>query len=118
MAASIEPQVRLDLANETLRNYGEIKPDFPPKMVRRLKRKFRCSLDSAEILSQAQYFKEIYKSGASIIWNFITPNGEYARLANVRLEGFESALAEKYPDEDKAIIKAACDWLIYYEYLR
>ncbi|HEX2998395.1 MAG TPA: hypothetical protein VHP14_26450 [Anaerolineales bacterium] len=118
MAASIDPQVRLDLANETLRNYGEIKPDFPQKMARRLKRKFRCSLDAAEILSQAQYFKEIYKSGSSIIWNFIAPNGEYARLENIRLADFETALAEKYPDEDKAIIKTACDWLIYYEYLR
>ena len=118
MAASIDPRVRFDLANETVRYYGEIKLDFPQKMARRLKRKFRANVDTATILMLAKYFKEIYEFGASTIRNFITPNGEYASLGNVKIDQFVTALAEKYPDEDHAIINAICDWLIYYEYLR
>ena len=118
MAASIDPQVRLDLANETVRHYGGIKQDFPQKMARRLKRKFHNNLDAVTILTLATYFKEIYGFGASIIRNFITTKGEYSSLGDIKLDDFVTALANKYPDEDREIIKAICDWLIYYEYLR
>ncbi len=118
MAASIDPQVRLDLANETVRNYGEIKPDFPQKMAKRLKRKFRATVDVTTILTLANHFKEIYGFGASIIRNFITTSGEYASLGDIRLDAFVTALTERYPDEDKEIIKTVGDWVIYYEYLR
>ena len=118
MATSIDHQIRLDVANETVRNYGEIKLDFPQKMAKQLKRKFHANLDPATISTLANYFKEIYEFGASIIRSFITTKGEYASLGDIKLDEFVTALAEKYPDEDKAIIKAICDWLIYYEYLR
>jgi hypothetical protein len=118
VAASIDLQIRFDLANETVRHYGEIKPDFPQKMARRLKRKFHANLDPAVLLTLAKYFKEIYRFGSSVIKNFITTKGEYASLGDVKLDEFVTTLSEKYPDEDKAIIKAICDWLIYYEYLR
>lgn len=65
-----------------------------------------------------KYNYQVYKFGASILGNFITLKGEYACLENIRLADFETAMVEKYPNEDKAIIKAACNWLIYYEYLR
>ncbi len=97
----------------------ELQPDFPQKMAKRLKRKFHADLDVAVISALADHFKEIYKFGSSILYNFITPaKGGYASLENVKIDSLIAALFEQYPDEDKAILKIISDWLVYYEYLR
>ncbi len=119
MTTSIDPQIYSDLANETVRQYGELRQDFPQKMAKRLKRKFRAAVDVATILTLANRFKEIYGFGSSILKGFITPvEAGYASLKNVKIEDFLNALLERYPDEDRSIIKIIGDWVIYYEYLR
>ena len=118
MADSIDHRIYLDLANEAVRDYGELPGDFPQKMARRFKRKFHTSLDTATILNLAGHFKKIYGFGSSIIRNFITTKGVYASLEDIRFDDFMKALAGQYPEEDPATLKTICDWLVYYEYLR
>ena len=73
MEISIDPQVRLDLANETVGRYGEIGADFPQKMANRIKREFHLSLDTVTILTLASHLKQIYMFGSIILSSFISP---------------------------------------------
>jgi len=93
--------------------------DFPQKMAKRIRRKFRANLDIDTISTLANHFKQIYGYCSSILNNFISPvKGEYASLAHVKIDGYMTAIIAQYPDEDKTILKTIGDWAIYYEYLR
>ena len=119
METAIDPQVRWDLANETVRRYGEMSADFSHKMAKRIKRKFHTNLDVATILSLATHFKQIYEFGSSILSGYISPSeNKYANLTDIKIDDFISAFRVQYPKEDKAIVKTISDWVIYYEYLR
>jgi len=119
MATSVDHQIYFDLANETVRRYGEIQQDFPQKMAKRLKRRFHADLNVATILALANHFKEIYQFGASVFKDFITPTkGKYASSGDIKLDYFIAVLIGRYPEENKAILKTISDWVIYYEYLR
>ncbi len=67
MTISLDPQICCDLANETVRHYGELQQDFSQKMAKRIRRKFHAAVDVETILTLVNHFKEIYGFGSSIL---------------------------------------------------
>ena len=119
METTIDLQVRADLANETVRHYGEVPQDFPERMAGRIKRKFHADLDIAAVSTLVNNFRGIYEFGSLILKDFILPlDGKHAIPADIQTDHFVSSLIAQYPDEDKAILETISRWVVYYEYLR
>lgn len=115
----MDKTILLDLANETTRKYGNLAPDFPKKMKRRIKRKFSTKVEIEEVSALSFHFKEIYNFAKSIFSNYLKPpSGEYATPQDIDFENFSAKIAEKYPDDDNDILEKISNWVIYYEYLR
>ena len=115
----MDKNILLDLANETVRRYGDLDPDFPEKMARRIKRKFSVKVETQIILEYIFHYKEIYGFAASILKEYLMhPKGKYADPRDVDVEKFLHRLSERYPDEDNEILEKISGWVVYYEYLR
>lgn len=115
----MDNRVFIDLATETLRKYGELPPDFPEKMAKRIRRKFRVKLEPEKIRELVLHYKEIYAFGKSTLKEYLSPpKGKHISAADVDTERFLASLRTKYPDEFREIIQIAVGYVIYYEYLR
>jgi hypothetical protein len=115
----MEKIILLDLANESVRRYGDLPPDFADKMAKRIRRKFSVKVESQNIFQFALHYKEIYEFGKSILRECIRPsNGRYADSSDVYGERFLNRLREKFPEDDTDILNKISGWIVYYEYLR
>jgi len=115
----VDKNIALDLANETLREYGDLPPDFAEKMVKRIRRKFAVKIEQQDILEHALYYKEVYAFGKSIFKQFLgQQHGKYASSEDVDIEKLIAALVQKYPHDDLEILQNIVGALIYYEHLR
>ena len=109
----------LDLATETGRRFGVLPPDFAPKMVRRLRRKFKVKVSVEEITMLADGYVAIYRFAASVLHECLLPNNdEYASLSHVDGPKFMGKIAAQFPAEDASILNEIAHWVIQYEYLR
>ncbi len=115
----MEKSVLLDLANETVRRYGALAPDFADKMAKRMKRKFAVKIESQKLSEFVLHYQEIYEFAKSILRNNLKPpKGIYADASDVDVENFLYRLIEKFPDDDVDILHKISGWVVYYEYLR
>ena len=115
----MEKDIRLDVANETARRYGETKPDFAKKMAARIRRKFAIQVAPEEIAGLALHYKQMYSFAASILKEHLRPsNTPYAETGNVDFENFLSRISKEFPEDDIDLLRAVCGWVVYYEYLR
>ncbi len=91
----LEKDVLFDLANETVRNYGDIEPNFAQNMVRRIQRKFSVKVMPEEITEYALHYKEIYRFAKSVFRNYLKlPKRKYADPSDIDFENFCFALRE------------------------
>ena len=108
----MQKTILLDLANEAVRRYGELPPDFAAKMAKRIRRKFSMKLEVQEVSELAFHYKEIYSYAKSIFREYLKPPRD------VDGEHFLDRLVQKFPEDDGDILSKISSWVIYYEYLR
>ena len=115
----MQKTILLDLANETVRRYGELPPDFADKMAKRIGRKFSMKVEVQEVSELGFHYKEIYSYAKSIFREYLKPPKDiYADPRDVDGEHFLDRLVQKFPEDDGDILSKISSWVIYYEYLR
>jgi hypothetical protein len=115
----VEKTILLDLANETVRRYGDLAPDFPDKMAKRIKRKFSLKIETQRIAELAHHYKTIYDFAKSILKEYLGPTtGQYSDPKDIDSKNFLAKLVKEYPNDDHEILEKISDYVVYYEYLR
>lgn len=116
---TLDRELLLDLAAEIGRCCAVSPPDFAPKMVRRLQRKFKVKLSPDIITELSANYVSIYRFAAVALKEcLILNNDEFASLSHIDSSKFMSKLTEQFPNEDSAILHEIAHWVIQYEYLR
>ena len=119
MSAPVDPRVVEYVAREALSRYGPIEPGRAAKVRRNLRRNLALSVATEEIEALLRHYKELYRSGASLLRNHLRPPaGKLCDPGDVDFEGLVSALSAENPGDDRALLSLVANWVIYYEYLR
>ena len=115
----MDKEILLDLANETARQYGDLQPDFPRKLVNRIQRKFKIKLDVTTVLDLVDHYKNIYNFSAEVLKDCLLPSeGDYAHPKDVDHKKYTSEITEQFPNDDKDILDIIKKWPMYHNYLR
>ncbi len=70
-------QVLYALVNETVRHYGAAEPDHTPKIVKRIRRKFKTKLAIDAVSKLVSHYQSVYAFAASILKDcLLPPTGE------------------------------------------
>jgi len=115
----LDKQIIFDLANETGRHWDALPPDFPQKMAKRIRRKFKLKLDVETIARLADHNQSIYAFAAVALKDCLLPaKGPYASPADVDNQKYMELIQKQFPNDDKDILDLLAGWAVYYEYLR
>lgn len=115
----VDGRIRWYIAREAARRYGPLEPRLPDKLQRNIRRNFSVTVPRGKVLAWAEHYKQIYLFGQRALPRFLRPpTGRYADVADVRLQGFLSALGRRYREEPRAVLDTIAWYVVFYEYLK